>query len=85
LTRGRPTVRELNLSDTLHSQPNSNDAQDPRFDKRTMENHHTKHPHPYVNTAHAAPESLPAFANRPLEDPITKLDPLPSDKKTVLR
>ncbi|MFP1461795.1 hypothetical protein ACLB1E_04425 [Escherichia coli] len=30
-------------------------------------------------------ESLPEFANLPVEELITKLDQLPADKKTVLR
>ena len=37
------------------------------------------------NNANAALESLPEFANLPVEELITKLDQLPADKKTVLR
>lgn len=50
-----------------------------------MEIHHTKHHQTYVNNANAALESLPEFANLPVEELITKLDQLPADKKTVLR
>ncbi len=45
----------------------------------------TKHHQTYVNNANAALESLPEFANLPVEELITKLDQLPADKKTVLR
>ena len=44
-----------------------------------------KHHQTYVNNANAALESLPEFANLPVEELITKLDQLPADKKTVLR
>ena len=52
---------------------------------RPSEIHHTKHHQTYVNNANAALESLPEFANLPVEELITKLDQLPADKKTVLR
>ncbi len=50
-----------------------------------MEIHHTKHHQTYVKNANAALESLPEFANLPVEELITKLDQLPANKKTVLR
>ena len=85
LTIGRPTTLEMNMSYTLPSLPYAYDALEPHFDKQTMEIHHTKHHQAYVNNANAALESLPEFANLPVEELITKLDQLPADKKTVLR
>ena len=73
------------MSYTLPSLPYAYDALEPHFDKQTMEIHHTKHHQTYVNNANAALESLPEFANLPVEELITKLDQLPADKKTVLR
>ncbi|MEA9449802.1 superoxide dismutase [Mn] [Escherichia coli] len=73
------------MSYTLPSLPYAYDALEPHFDKQTMEIHHTKHHQAYVNNANAALESLPEFANLPVEELITKLDQLPADKKTVLR
>lgn len=73
------------MSYTLPSLPYAYDATEPHFDKQTMEIHHTKHHQTYVNNANAALESLPEFANLPVEELITKLDQLPADKKTVLR
>jgi len=75
----------MNMSYTLPSLPYAYDALEPHFDKQTMEIHHTKHHQTYVNNANAALESLPEFANLPVEELITKLDQLPADKKTVLR
>lgn len=73
------------MSYTLPFLPYAYDALEPHFDKQTMEIHHTKHHQTYVNNANAALESLPEFANLPVEELITKLDQLPADKKTVLR
>ncbi len=69
------------MSYTLPSLPYAYDALEPHFDKQTMEIHHTKHHQTYVNNANAALESLPEFANLPVEELITKLDQLPADKK----
>ena len=46
-----------------------------------MEIHHTKHHQTYVNNANAALESLPEFANLPVEELITKLDQLPAETR----
>ncbi len=54
---------------------------EPHFDKQTMEIHHTKHHQTYVNNANAALESLPEFANLPVEELITKLDQLPAEQE----
>lgn len=72
------------MSYTLPSLPYAYDALEPHFDKQTMEIHHTKHHQTYVNNANAALESLPEFANLPVEELITKLDQLPADKKKGL-
>ncbi|SQI28010.1 superoxide dismutase [Salmonella enterica subsp. arizonae] len=69
------------MSYTLPSLPYAYDALEPHFDKQTMEIHHTKHHQTYVNNANAALESLPEFANLPVEELITKLDQVPADKK----
>lgn len=69
------------MSYTLPSLPYAYDALEPHFDKQTMEIHHTKHHQTYVNNANAALESLPEFANLPVEELITKLDQLPADRK----
>ena len=61
------------MSYTLPSLPYAYDALEPHFDKQTMEIHHTKHHQTYVNNANAALESLPEFANLPVEELITKL------------
>lgn len=73
------------MSFTLPSLPYGYDALEPHFDKETMEIHHTKHHQTYVNNTNGALESLPEFANLPVDDLIQKLDQLPADKKTVLR
>jgi Fe-Mn family superoxide dismutase len=65
--------------------PYAYDALEPYFDKQTMEIHHTKHHQTYVNNANAALESLPEFANLPVDELIKKLDQVPADKKTALR
>lgn len=73
------------MSYNLPSLPYAYDALEPYFDKQTMEIHHTKHHQAYVNNANAALESLPEFANLPVDELIKKLDQVPADKKTVLR
>ena len=60
------------MSYTLPSLPYAYDALEPHFDKQTMEIHHTKHHQTYVNNANAALESLPEFANLPVEELITR-------------
>ena len=55
------------MSYTLPSLPYAYDALEPHFDKQTMEIHHTKHHQTYVNNANAALESLPEFANLPVD------------------
>lgn len=61
------------------------DALEPHFDKETMEIHHSKHHQAYVNNANAALENLPEFQNLNVQELITRLSDLPSDKQTVLR
>jgi len=73
------------MSYNLPSLPYAYDALEPYFDKQTMEIHHTKHHQTYVNNANAALESLPEFANLPVDELIKKLDQVPADKKTALR
>jgi len=73
------------MSYNLPSLPYAYDALEPYFDKQTMEIHHTKHHQTYVNNANAALESLPEFANLPVDELIKKLDQVSADKKTALR
>lgn len=73
------------MSYSLPSLPYAYDALEPHFDKQTMEIHHSKHHQAYVNNANAALESLPEFANLPVEALIAKLDQLPTEKKGPLR
>ncbi|STF42795.1 Mn dependent superoxide dismutase [Escherichia coli] len=56
------------MSYTLPSLPYATMPCEPHFDKQTMEIHHTKHHQTYVNNANAALESLPEFANLPVEE-----------------
>jgi Fe-Mn family superoxide dismutase len=78
-------MEKINMSYNLPSLPYAYDALEPYFDKQTMEIHHTKHHQTYVNNANAALESLPEFANLPVDELIKKLDQVPADKKTALR
>ncbi|MXP49813.1 superoxide dismutase [Mn] [Pantoea sp. Eser] len=72
------------MSYSLPSLPYAYYALEPHFDKQTMEIHHTKHHQTYVNNANAALEGT-EFANLPVDELITKLDQLPTDKKGPLR
>lgn len=58
------------MSFTLPSLLYGYDALEPHFDKETMEIHHTKHHQTYVNNTNGALESLPEFANLPVDDLI---------------
>ncbi|WMQ74748.1 MAG: Superoxide dismutase [Mn] [Sodalis sp.] len=73
------------MSFTLPSLPYAYDAMEPHFDKETMKIHHTKHHQTYVDNANGVLESLPEFANLPVDDLIQKLDQFQANQKTVLR
>ncbi|ADV66657.1 superoxide dismutase [Mn] [Deinococcus maricopensis] len=68
----------------LPALPYAYDALEPHVDTRTMEIHHTKHHQAYIDNANKALEGT-EFADLPVEELITKLDQVPSDKKNVLR
>ncbi|CAJ0990702.1 superoxide dismutase [Mn] [Pantoea sp. Nvir] len=72
------------MSYLLPSLPYAYNALEPYFDKQTMEIHYNRHHQTYVNNANIALEGT-RFADMSVEDLVTKLDQVPSDKKTVLR
>jgi superoxide dismutase, Fe-Mn family len=69
---------------TLSSLPYSYDALEPHIDARTMEIHHTKHHQAYIDKTNAALEGS-EWAEKPIEEVITHLSDLPSDKQTAVR
>lgn len=64
--------------------PYPENALEPHIDARTMNIHRTKHHQTYVDNANKALEGT-EFADLPVEQLITQLGQVPSDKKTVLR
>jgi len=68
----------------LPALPYAYDALEPYIDARTMEIHHTKHHQAYVNNVNAALEGT-ALAGAPVNELITRLDELPTEKQTAVR
>lgn len=60
------------------------DALEPHIDAKTMEIHHDKHHAGYVSKANAALEGTP-WANKSVEEVISNLNDIPSDKRTAVR
>lgn len=59
-------------------------ALEPHIDAKTMEIHHTKHHQAYIDKANGALEGT-ELADQPIEEVITSLDKIPTDKRTVVR
>ena len=64
--------------------PYAYDALEPSIDKATMEFHHDKHHQAYVDNANAALEGTD-LADAPVEEVLTSLSSLPSDKQAPVR
>ncbi len=64
--------------------PYAYDALEPHIDTRTMEIHHQKHHGTYVDTVNKVLETLPEFANLPVEELLKKINNVPSDKRQVI-
>ena len=64
--------------------PYAYDALEPHIDKATMEFHHDKHHQAYVDNANAALEGTD-LADAPVEEVLTSLSSLPSDKQAPVR
>ena len=58
-------------------------ALEPTIDAKTMEIHHTKHHHGYVDKANAALEGT-EFADKSVEEVLQNIDSIPADKKTAV-
>lgn len=59
------------------------DALEPHIDEKTMRIHHGKHHQGYTNKVNAALEGT-KFASLPIEEVLTKIDEVPSDKKQAV-
>ncbi len=64
--------------------PYAYDALEPHIDTRTMEIHHQKHHGTYVDTVNKVLETLPEFANLPVEELLKKINDVPADKRQVI-
>jgi len=64
---------------TLPELPYAYDALEPHFDARTMEIHHSKHHAGYTTKVNAALEGT-EFANKNIEDVLSNISDLPTDK-----
>jgi superoxide dismutase, Fe-Mn family len=64
--------------------PYAYDALEPSIDKATMEFHHDKHHQAYVDNANAALQGTD-LADAPVEEVLTSLSSLPSDKQTAVK
>ena len=64
--------------------PYPKDALEPHIDAQTMEIHHDKHHQAYVDKANEALEGT-EWADKPVEEILTNLDKLPSDKQGPVR
>jgi Fe-Mn family superoxide dismutase len=60
------------------------DALEPHIDEQTMRVHHDKHHQAYVDNANAALEGT-QLANESVEQVLTNLETLPTDKQAVVR
>ncbi|NUM81156.1 superoxide dismutase [bacterium] len=70
---------------TLPSLPYPYDALEPHFDKMTMEIHHSKHHHAYINNANAALEKHANLQSKTAEQLIADLNAVPEDIRTAIR
>jgi superoxide dismutase, Fe-Mn family len=68
----------------LPALPYAFDALEPHIDARTMEIHHGKHHQAYVDNANKALEGT-EWADRSVDEVLTKLDTLPEDIRTAVR
>jgi superoxide dismutase, Fe-Mn family len=66
------------------SLPYDYDALEPHIDEATMKVHHDKHHQAYVDKANAALEGT-EWVGKPIEDVLSDLGSLPSDKQTAVR
>jgi len=64
--------------------PYAYDALEPSIDKATMEFHHDKHHQAYVDNANAALQGTD-LADAPVEEVLTSLSSLPSDKQAAVK
>jgi superoxide dismutase, Fe-Mn family len=64
--------------------PYDYDALEPHIDEATMRVHHDKHHQAYVDKVNAALEGT-EWADKPIEDVLSDLGSLPSDKQTAVR
>jgi Fe-Mn family superoxide dismutase len=69
---------------TLPPLPYPVSALEPSIDARTMEIHHTKHHQAYIDKVNAALAGTP-WAERPIEEVITRLEEIPAEKRSVVR
>lgn len=65
--------------------PYAPEVLEPHIDKRTMEIHHGKHHHAYVNNLNTALKDHPDLAKLPLEELLAKLDSVPEAIRTAVR
>lgn len=84
LTSNNVTESAATMAYTLPPLPYSYDALEPHFDKETMEIHHSRHHQTYVNSLNAALEGTD-LSTLAVDELITKLDQVPSDKRTAVR
>jgi superoxide dismutase, Fe-Mn family len=69
---------------TVPPLPYDYDALEPHIDAQTMQIHHDKHHQAYVDKVNAALEGTD-WADRSIEEVLTRLDELPDDKRTAVR
>lgn len=70
---------------TLPKLPYSYDALEPHIDAKTMEIHHTKHHHAYIDKANAALEKHPELAKKDIDELMRELASVPEDIRGVIR
>ena len=63
-----PTRRTVSMAHTLPPLPYAPDALEPHIDKQTMEIHHGKHHHAYVNNLNAALEKHPDLQSKSIDE-----------------
>lgn len=68
----------------LPALPYAANALEPHIDQQTMEIHHDKHHKAYVDNLNAAVAGT-EWENKSIEEVITHLDQVPSDKKTAIQ
>ncbi len=73
------------MAHALPSLPYATTALEPHIDARTMEIHHGKHHNAYVTNLNAAIASLPAVAEKPIEDLIRDIPGLPETIQVAVR